>query len=110
MEVFFISEKLRDICSDERARMARWGKDGAKKIDLRLQQLAAAPSLHDMRTLPGRCHELTGDRRGQLAVDLHHPFRMIFRPSAEPPPVKPDGGLDWASVESIIVIDIVDYH
>lgn len=31
---------------------------------------------------------------GSLAVDLHKGFRLIFRPSATPPPVKDDGGLD----------------
>jgi toxin HigB-1 len=88
----------------------RWGAEGAKKISLRLQQLAAAPTLAELRGLPGRCHELTGDRDGQLAVDVHHPFRLVFRPSEDPPPETDDGGLDWRAVESVTVIEMVDYH
>ena len=110
MEVLFVSEKARRSFSSHRDLEKAWGKQGAKKIALRLQQLAAAPTLADMRHLPGRCHELTADRPGQLAVDVDHPYRLVFRPTADPSPKKPDGGLDWTQVESITVIEIVDYH
>lgn len=110
VEVLFTTEKLKRQFSDHRELQKRWGKDGATKISLRLQQLVAAVSLADMRGLPGRCHELTGDRDGHLAVDVHHPFRLVFRPSADPPPSKEDGGLDWDAVESVTVTEVVDYH
>lgn len=110
MEVLFASEKLQRALSNYRVLEREWGKTGAKKIALRLQQLAAAPTLADMRHLPGRCHELTGDRAGHLAVDIHHPHRLVLRPTADPPPKKPDGGLDWTAVDSITVIEIIDYH
>jgi len=63
-----------------------------------------------MRTLPGaRCHELKGNRAGQLAVSLDHPGRLIFEPT-KPVPRREDGGLDWTRVTAIEVIEIVDYH
>lgn len=63
-----------------------------------------------MRALPAaRCHELRGNRTGQLAVNLDQPYRLIFTP-APPPPTKPDGGLDWTRVTTIIVLGIEDYH
>ena len=110
MDVLFASDKLHRALSTQRVLQADWGQEGAKKITLRLQQLAAAPTLADMRNLPGRCHELTGDRAGQFAVDVHKGYRLVFRPTAEPPPRKPDGGIDWAQVDSITVDEIVDYH
>ena len=110
MEVLFADAKLQVSLSKQRELTRRWGKEGAKKITLRLQQLAAAPTLEHMRALPGRCHELTGDRSGDLAVDVHQPYRLIFRPTDDPPPAKPDGGLDWTAVESVTVTEIVDYH
>lgn len=110
MEVLFVSEKVRRALSSHRVLEKDWGKIGAKKIALRLQQLAAAPTLAGLRRLPGRCHELTGDRHGHLAVDVDHPCRLVFRPTANPTPKKADGGLDWSKVESITVIEIVDYH
>ncbi len=110
MDILFASERLRRDLSIQRDLQKGWGNDGAKKITLRLQQLAAVTNLAEMRNLPGRCHELTGDRAGYLAVDVHQPYRLIFRPTADPPPRKPDGGLDWTEVESITVTEIVDYH
>lgn len=110
MDVLFVSEKLQKQLSSQRDLQRKWGATGAKRITLRLQQLAAARTLGDMRRLPGRCHELVGDRNGELAIDVHQGHRLIFRPTAHPPPEKGDGGLDWSQVESITVTEIVDYH
>lgn len=110
VEVLFPSDKLKRLFSSHRSLQRQWGAVGATKIALRLQQLAAADTLEDMRQLPGRCHELTGDRQGQLAIDLHHPFRLVFRPTDNPPPLKGDGGLDWSAVDSVTVDEVVDYH
>jgi len=59
---------------------------------------------------PARCHELTGDRKGQLSVDLKHPYRLIFEPNNDPRPSKPDGGLDWAMVSAVRILEITDTH
>lgn len=110
MEVLFATSKLQRQLSSLQQLQRRWGQHAGKKIALRLQQLAAAPTLADMRQLPGRCHELTGDRIGLLAVDVQQPYRLIFRPTANPPPTKEDGGLDWDAVESVTITEVVDYH
>lgn len=110
MEVLFASAKLQKVCSSQRQLAREWGTKGAKKIGLRLQQLAAAVTLEDMRNVPGRCHELGGSRKGQLAIDVHQPYRMMFKPTPNPPPTTADGGLDWQEVDSITVTEIVDYH
>ncbi len=54
------------------------------------------------------CHELTADRKGELAVVLHGGFRLIFRPRNTP--VGESAGLDWSSVTEVIVTEIEDYH
>jgi proteic killer suppression protein len=53
---------------------------------------------------------LSGDRGGQLSVDLEHPYRLLFIPANDPIPVKQDGGLDWAKVTEIEIVEIVDTH
>jgi hypothetical protein len=63
-----------------------------------------------MRRLPGRCHELTGDRSGQLSLDLDGPYRLIFVPANEPVPLKADGGLDRTRVTAIEIIGVEDTH
>lgn len=110
MEVLFATGKLhRQLNSTAKVRTA-YGDVMAKKIGLRLQQMQAAHSLDDLRNLPGRWHELTGDLKGSLACDLVHPHRLIFRPTADPPPRRPDGGLDWSAVDSVTISDVTDYH
>ena len=110
MNILFSTQRLQRQLSDQRQLQRLWGQDGATRVTLRLQQLAAAEALDDMRQLPGRCHELAGDRAGQLAVDVHRGHRLVFRPTADPPPAKADGGLDWAAVDSVTIVEIVDYH
>lgn len=90
--------------------MRRHNAQRAKLIRRRLDDLVAAPTLDVMRSLPGRCHELRGDRVGQLSLDLDGPFRLVFKPSDNPAPRKQDGGLDWKQIVSITLLGVVDTH
>jgi len=111
MEIRFAKSKLHSLCNDERKLRGAFGVACARRIQRRLAELQAAESLEDLRNLPqARCHELTADRKGQLAVDVEHPMRLIFEPDHQPVPTKPDGGLDWSRVTQIRVLEITDYH
>lgn len=110
MEISFKNEKLRKICTDARRATREHGAVRARKLRLRLDDMAAAGSLAVTRALPGHYHELTGDRKGQLAVSLDGPYRLIFEPATEPVPRNADGGLDWAEVTAVRVLGIEDYH
>ena len=111
MEICFVSNRLKKACSESREGDRIWGEQNARKIRQRLVELRAAETLADVSALPpARCHELKGDLAAHLAVDVHHPFRMIVKATAEPPPSKADGGLDWTAVDSVTIVDIVDYH
>ena len=87
-----------------------WGPRQSETLRRRLDQLRAAPTLGEMRNLPGRCHELTGDRAGQLSLDLVHPMRLIFEPADEPIPALEDGGLNWNQVRTVRILEIADTH
>lgn len=110
MLIFFLDQDLAQLCQENRIAQRKLGAEGAKKLRRRLDDLDAAPSLDVMRTLPGRCHELKGDRAGELALDLAGGSRLLFRPEHDPIPAKPDGGLDWAQVTSITITWVGDYH
>lgn len=99
-ETFNSQKKLRRLHGDVRARL----------IGRRLDQLRAAPTLWTMRSLPGRCHELIGDRAGVLSIDLDGPYRLLFEPAHEPMPVKADGGLDWTRVTAVRILSIENTH
>ena len=110
MDIIFGSKRLAKDCSDARAMRRRWGARQADKLRQRLDDLLAAPTLETMRGLPGRCHELSADRAGQLSVDLVHPYRLIFEPAEDQRPERSDGGLDWSGVRTIRVIGVEDTH
>lgn len=111
MDVLFADEKSARFFSSHSTLQKRYGAAGAAKIALRLQQLAAAPTLAHMRDLPGRCHALVGDRSGHFAVDVHQPHRLIFEPAKVLPAVERWEGRDvWERVNAVRIIEVVDYH
>ena len=111
MEVAFSTKKFAKLCSSAKDMVGKLGKPMAAKLQQRLFELQAAESLDDVpRVPPPRCHEMTGDLKGKLAVDLVHPYRLVFSPDHDPVPTKDDGGLDWKRVTKILVDEIVDYH
>ncbi len=110
MDITFRSTKLGKVLCDKKLCERKYGRDCAKKIGQRLDELRAAPNLETMRLLPGRCHEMEADRKGQFSVDVVHPKRLLFRPNHEPVPAKPDGGIDWSGVTCIEIIEVEDTH
>lgn len=110
MEILFpIDDDPRDW-NDSKRLVRRHNLQRAKLIRRRLDDLGAAQTLEVMRNLPGRCHELKGDRAGQLSIDLDGPYRLLFAPVEDPPPKKPDGGLDWSRVKAVVLIGVVNTH
>jgi proteic killer suppression protein len=53
---------------------------------------------------------LKGNRQGQFAVDVVHPYRLIFEPANDPIPRKDDRGFDWTKITAIRVIAVENYH
>lgn len=111
MVILFKTSKLEKVCNNENLMRKRFGTNRAKLLKRRLTELAAASTLEDLRNLPrARCHELKGNLKGCLSVDLDHPYRLVFEPAHNPVPEKPDGGLDWARVTEIRIIGLEDTH
>ena len=111
MDVIFQHRQFGELCDDQRRLKKELGDQQAKKLIMRLEALKAVRNLAEMRTLPGRCHGLIGDRWGQFSLDLVHPYRLIFVPNHDPIPVKAhDGGIDWGMVTAVCIIEVVDTH
>lgn len=105
----FDSIKLQRTVEDPKKMEKKFGSNCAKRLRLRLNSLRAADCVLDLVQLPGRWHQLGGDRADQWAGDLEHPFRIIIRANQELPVVGP-GGVDWGEVTRVSVVEIVDYH
>lgn len=110
MEISYKNKKLEKQLTDPIAMVKTFGQL-AKKINQRLRDLSAAENLSVIRNLPAaRCHELNGERNGELSVDVSVNYRLIFEPKHDPIPKKDDGGLNWNAVTSIQINEIQDYH
>ncbi|MCL5023937.1 MAG: type II toxin-antitoxin system RelE/ParE family toxin [Nitrospirae bacterium] len=111
MIILFKTAKLEKECNSQILMLKRFGAQRAKLLMRRLNELHAAASLDVLRDLPQtRCHELKGNRKGQLSVDLEHPYRLIFEPADDPIPKKKDGGLDWSKVTKVRIFGVEDTH
>jgi proteic killer suppression protein len=111
VDIVFQTIKLQKVFNAEKLLRKEYGEQIAKSIIRRMGVLAAAPSLQDVsHRPPERRHELSGERSAQFAVDLVHPYRLIFRPTANPIPRKPDGGIDLLQVTAIEIMSVEDYH
>lgn len=111
MDILFQDQKLAKICTKDGLLARKYGSVRAKLIRQRLDDTKDADNLEVLRSLSQmRCHELKGSREGTLAVDLGHPYRLIFEPANDPIPRKSDHGLDWKRITAIRVLAVEDYH
>lgn len=67
-------------------------------IHQRIDQIKAATSVEMLVQFSiGRCHPLQGKRKGEYAMDLVHPYRLIFHQKNQ-------------EIQFVKIIDIEDYH
>lgn len=98
MEITYRSRKIERICTNAEAAERAYGRDMADKIHQRIDELSAADTIEMMIQYHiGRCHLLSQDRKGQYALDLVHPYRLVFSKSGD-------------KIQIANVIEIVDYH
>ncbi len=111
VDISFKNKKLRKIFESDLKLKKEFGKVNARRIQRRMIFLRAAPNLsHVPYRPPERCHQLEGSRREQFAVDVEHPFRLVFKPAHNPLPVSKDGGIDLKQVTAIEILIVEDYH
>ncbi len=110
MDIGFLSEKDQTFFQGERKVKAKFGAPVAARFYERLDDIQAALCMEDLCQLPGKWEELLADRRGEFSCRLHGGYRLIVRPQKQPPPTKPDGGLDWRAIDGLVFIEVVDYH
>lgn len=113
MEIDFLTKKLKKQMEQSKVMDRVHGPKRAKKLRLVLAALGAAPDLAAFAppySPPHRCHELKGNLKGELSLDLDHPYRLLFVPDHEPLPQRREGGLDWTQVTAIVIKGVEDTH
>lgn len=113
LSIRFKSKKLARQLNSEKELLKAFGAKRAKRLAIVMSSLRAAPNLGVFAppySPPHRCHELTGNRKGKLSLDLDGPYRLIIEPANDPVPRRDDGGLDWHAVTTIRILGIEDTH
>lgn len=81
MDVEFDQAQDKKLWENHKKLVRKYGNQRAELIIKRVNELEAAENLHDISQLPqSRFHSLSSNYKGCFAVDLKHPYRLIFRP------------------------------
>ncbi|NLE95199.1 MAG: killer suppression protein [Dehalococcoidia bacterium] len=111
MHILFRTKKMARVFDSQTLLVQVYGLENARLIMRRMSVLNAVPSLAEVpATPPERRHQLKGDRAGKFAVDLKHPYRLVFAPVGDPVPLLADGGYDLARITAIEILAVEDYH
>ncbi len=98
MDITYKNKRIEKVCTDAKTAERTYGQDMADKIHQRVDEINAADTVELMIQFRiGRCHPLSQNRKGQYAVDLVHPYRLVFE--------KKGGEIQIANI-----LEIVDYH
>jgi plasmid maintenance system killer protein len=109
VELSFKTSKLAKVLNSEQELIRNYGADNGRRIGLRLQNIRDAATLEELSRIPQtRVHQLIGNRNEQISVDAKHPYRLILISDHDEAPRKPDGGLDWAHITKVQLIEIAD--
>lgn len=99
MDIKFANKQIEKICSTRSAAVKEIGSTRAKNLFMRLNQIKTANAVEELKLLPGKFHELHGDRIGQWACNLDANWRLVFTPRTD----------KYATVIAEIE-GIIDYH
>ncbi len=98
MHILYRTKKLEKVCENRKEGVKKYGVKMGTIIPIRIDQLRNAISIsHLIQNKIGRCHKLEGDREGQYAMDLIHPYRLIFTQEDE-------------HTITVMIEEIIDYH
>ena len=113
MYIDFKNKKLKEICSNFKSATIKFGEKNARKLMQRLNELNASENLAIFIKLPQTgFHELRGNRKGQYAVNLIQPFRLIFITKIDENEFnwKLSGLEYYEQITTIKILEVKDYH
>lgn len=110
MKIEYINNKIKKQLSTATEIKKAFGVN-AKKVSIRLSDMRAVDNLAVLQKIPAaNCHPLTGNRKGDWAVDISPNHRLIFEISNGPLPLTDDGSIDTIKITDITILKSEDYH
>lgn len=110
MDITFANKKLAKCANNFTYAQKKLGHERAVKYHQRMGDLRDVESFNDLQSLPGKFHNLSGNRSGQWSCDLDHPYRLIFEPAIKLIPTNVHGSPILTEMKIVEIIEIVDYH
>jgi len=98
LKITYENSTIKKICTNAQTAEKKLGYKMAEVIQQRIGEIQAADTVEQMvQYRIGRCHPLKQNRKGQYAVDLVHPMRLVFKKKG-------------SEVQIAHICEIVDYH
>ena len=98
VEISYKNKKIEKICTDAKVSDRIYGCKMSEKIQMRIDEISSVDTVEEMIQYHiGRCHALTQNRKGQYAVDLVQPYRLVFEKQGN-------------EIQIAHIMEIVDYH
>jgi proteic killer suppression protein len=109
LDIEFKTARLKKTCEDINLATRKWGAQRGRTVIRRLNEIQSAECVADLgHTPPTRRHLLEPNHEGKYAVDVIHPFRLVFQAiSAEGEPL---GNVDPTQVTRVRILEVEDYH
>lgn len=107
MDLEFKSNKIKKQCENPKIAQKEYGTQIGNRLTQRVIELSIAKSLLDISKIPAaRLHKLEGLRSGEYAVDLVHPYRLVFKPILE----NKDDINKLQCINIVRIEEVIDYH
>ncbi|MDD4729285.1 MAG: type II toxin-antitoxin system RelE/ParE family toxin [Dysgonamonadaceae bacterium] len=98
LKIKYKSNSLERVCTNYSMAQRKYGERMARLIHQRVDELQSADSIEMLVQYSiGRCHPLEGNRKGEYAMDLVHPYRLVFEQNK-------------TDIQEVRIIKIEDYH
>ncbi|MBS1527435.1 MAG: killer suppression protein HigA [Bacteroidetes bacterium] len=110
MEIHYAGNKMEKKLSSATEIKKAFGTN-ALRVQRRIDEIRASPCLAVLMQIPAaNCHRLTGNRKGEWALNISANHRMIFEIADDPLPKNEDGSVNTILVREIRIINTEDYH
>jgi len=98
LQIDYKTNSLEKACTQFKIAKKQYGERMAIILHQRINELRAAASIVELvKYSIGRCHSLEGNRRGEYAMDLIHPHRLVFKQVKD-------------QIEVVQILNIENYH
>lgn len=98
LDITYKNKSIKKVCTDAKTAERTYGQEMAEKIHQRIDEISAADTVEMMVQFRiGRCHPLKQNRKGQYAMDLVHPYRLVFEKNGD-------------EIQIANILEVVDYH